>query len=260
MENLNDLYLHSMVHPDVAAAYINGENVPEAILQGEVPDPSVQAHYEPEPGPKPEPTKYTVKVISGGNGTVEVEEVDGIQKGIQKKDTEITVDEGATVKITATPNEGYAFVKWNDGTQDYDTAIVSRIEVNSNLTFTATFEAVTPSKYTVTAVSSDLTMGTVSIPDGTEISGGMSKEVDAGGSVTITATVVAGPYDFDGWTSNDEPIEGDSQIEGESQLVLSDISNDINVVAHFKMGSKKEDLPGTNDDPEGDPEGDPEEK
>lgn len=252
MENLNDLYLHSMVHPDVAAAYINGENVPGAILQGEVPDTSIQAHYEPEPGPKPEPTKYTVKVISGGNGTVEVEEVDGIQK----KGTEITVDEGATVKITATPNEGYTFVKWNDGTQDYDTAIVSGIEVNSNLTFTATFEAVTPSKYTVTAVSSDLTMGTVSIPDGTEIDGGMSIEVDAGGSVTITATAVNNIYyEFLNWTSNNEPIEGGNQ------LVLSDISNDINVVAHFKAKkSREEDLPGTNDDPEGEPEGDPKEK
>lgn len=247
MGNLDNLYLHSMVHPDVAAAYINGENVPEAILQGEVPDTSVQAHYEPEPGPKPEPTKYTVKVISGGNGTVEVEEVDGIQK----KGTEITVDKGATVKITATPNEGYTFVKWNDGTQDYDTAIVSGIEVNDNLTFTATFEAET--KYTVTAVSSDLTMGTVSIPDGTEIDGGMSIEVDAGDSVTITATA-GGAYEFLNWTSNNEPIEGGSQ------LVLSDISNDISVEAHFKEKSKEEDLPSTNDDPEGEPEGDPEEK
>lgn len=250
MENLNDLYLHSMVHPDVAAAYINGENVPEAILQGEVPDTSVQAHYEPEPGPKPEPTKYTVKVISGGNGTVEVEEVDGIQK----KGTEITVDKGATVKITATPNKGYTFVKWNDGSNEYTDNPYIVEEVNSNLTFTATFVAVTPSKYTVTAVSSDLNMGTVSIPDGTTTSGIVSKKVDAGGSVTITATA-GGAYEFLNWTSpNGEHIEGDSQ------LILSDIRNDINVVANFKEKSKEEDLPGTNDDPEGEPEGDPEEK
>lgn len=234
MGNLDDLYLHSMTHPDVAAAFINGMEVPEALLQNEVPDVSVVEHYEPGPGPKPEPTKYTVKVISGGNGTVEVEEVNGIQT----KGTEITVDEGATVKITATANEGYTFVKWNDGTQDYDTAVVDNIEVNSNLTFTATFEAAAPTTYTVTAVSSDPNEGTVSIQDGTEIPGGMSKEVEAGGDVIITATPNE-DYEFLNWTVDEEPI-GDT-----NPLVYENVDDDIEITANFKAVENGEELPGT---------------
>ena len=55
MGNLNDLYLHSMTHPDVAEAFIEGKNVPEALLVNDVPNTSVAGNYTPTPGPGPEP-------------------------------------------------------------------------------------------------------------------------------------------------------------------------------------------------------------
>lgn len=43
---------------------------------------------------------------------------------------------GATATITATPKEGYEFVKWNDG----DTSASRTVTVNADKTYTATFK------------------------------------------------------------------------------------------------------------------------
>ena len=40
MSSLNDFFIHSMVHPDVAAAYLEGKPVPPALLINEVPETS----------------------------------------------------------------------------------------------------------------------------------------------------------------------------------------------------------------------------
>lgn len=47
-----------------------------------------------------------------------------------------TYNHGATATLTATPNDGYKFVKWNDG----NTNNPRTITVTSNATYTATFE------------------------------------------------------------------------------------------------------------------------
>lgn len=125
MENLNELYKHSMTHPIVADAYIKEkEDLPEQILINEVPDTSVQAHMDFNPEP-PAPTKYaiTTEVSPEGSGTV----TGGGE-----------YDENATVTLTATPTEGYAFVKWNDD----DTNSTKEITVTGDVTYTATFEAI----------------------------------------------------------------------------------------------------------------------
>ncbi len=76
----------------------------------------------PEPEP-PAPTQYTLTVSAGEGGSVTTEGG--------------TYDEGTNVTITATPNEGYEFIKWegNDSTNESLT-----ITLNSNQNITATFE------------------------------------------------------------------------------------------------------------------------
>jgi len=110
MENLNDLYKHSMTHPDVAEAYIKGLDVPEAILQNEVPDTSVAASFDPTPDPEPATYTVTVAVADGQDemGEVTVEKVGGTEE----PGTSVTVNAGDSVQIKATTTEGYEFDKW----------------------------------------------------------------------------------------------------------------------------------------------------
>ena len=54
---------------------------------------------------------------------------------------------GGNVTIRATPNDGYRFVRWNDN----DTHAVRTVTVTADITYTATFEALSPvPQYTVT--------------------------------------------------------------------------------------------------------------
>ena len=62
--------------------------------------------------------------------------------------------EGETATLTATPNEGYGFVQWNDGNTDNPRTIT----VTEDATYTATFAVF----HTITVTSADETQGTAS--------------------------------------------------------------------------------------------------
>ncbi len=94
---------------------------------------------------------------------------------------------GSTALLTATPNEGYHFVEWNDG----DTNATRTVTVNGNASYIATF-AVTIQQYTLTVLSANEAMGTVT-------GGGTYNE---GSIVTITARSNAG-YRFVQWSDGD---------------------------------------------------------
>lgn len=83
----------------------------------------------------PTETTYTVKVTCNDNtmGTVTVSPV-------KEK-----YNAGDEITITATPNDGFKFVNWNDTilTASYT------CKVNANMTFTATFAALPQTSYTV---------------------------------------------------------------------------------------------------------------
>ena len=83
------------------------------------PPPSVIATPEPEP---PAPTQYTLTVTAGEGGSVSTEGG--------------TYDEGTEVSITATPAEGYSFLRWSDGQTDQSI----NYTLNSNTSLTAVFE------------------------------------------------------------------------------------------------------------------------
>ena len=90
-----------------------------------------------------------------------------------------TYQEGSTATLTATANRGYKFLNWTVGETTY-TENPLTLTVNSNLSVTANFEALTP--LTVTAVANDEALGTVT----------GSGAYFEGENVTLTATPNAG--------------------------------------------------------------------
>ena len=87
----------------------------------QIPDPET----EPEPEPEPDPVEYTLSVSSTEGGTVSSEGG--------------TYDEGAEVTITATANEGYAFIGW-DGIDSTNETLT--ITLNSNLNIEPIFQLI----------------------------------------------------------------------------------------------------------------------
>ncbi|MCR4812141.1 MAG: leucine-rich repeat protein [Bacteroidales bacterium] len=98
-----------------------------------------------------------------------------------------TYNQGTSVTISATPNSGYRFVRW----QDNNTTNPRTITVTGNATYTAYFEANTPTQYTITVNSANTSMGSAS-------GGGTYNQ---GTSVTISATPNSG-YRFVRWQDN----------------------------------------------------------
>ena len=75
--------------------------------------------------PDPDPVQYTLIASAGEGGTIST---DGG-----------TYDEGTSITIKATPNEGYMFIGW-DGSDETDLEIV--ISINSNISISAIFQEV----------------------------------------------------------------------------------------------------------------------
>ena len=95
------------------------------ILYSCSPEEETQAPTSTVQTPEPEPpalTQYTLEVTSGEGGTVSTEGG--------------TYDEGTEVTITATPAEGFSFVRWSDGQTDQSI----NYTLNSNTSLTAVFE------------------------------------------------------------------------------------------------------------------------
>ncbi|MBP3763154.1 MAG: S8 family serine peptidase [Bacteroidales bacterium] len=122
----------------------------------------------------PAPTQYTLTVTSANPSM-------GTVSGGG------TYVEGSSATLTATPGSGYRFVRWNDN----NTANPRTVTVTANATYTAYFEAIPPTQYTLTVTSADPAMGTV-------LGGGTYVE---GATVTLTANPNSG-YRFVRWNDN----------------------------------------------------------
>ena len=103
-----------------------------------------------------------------------------------------TYDYGTEIQISATANNGYHFVQWNDGNTDNPRTIT----VFEDATYTATFIV---NRYTITVESSNTAMGTVS----------ESGTYDYGTEIQISATANNG-YHFVQW--NDENTDNPRTI------------------------------------------------
>jgi uncharacterized repeat protein (TIGR02543 family) len=104
-----------------------------------------------------------------------------------------TYEKGATAILTAEPTTGYQFVNWTVGEDTY-TANPLEIVVNSDLTVTANFEAIS---YTITANVNKEGYG--------EVTGGGAYDYNT--TATLTANANDG-YEFVNWSngSTDNPL------------------------------------------------------
>lgn len=109
--------------------------------------------------------------------------------------SEVTADCGSQVTITATPKEGYHFVRWNDNNNDNPRIV----EVSADATYTAYFA---PNKYMITFVNWD----------NSEL---YKAEFDYGTTPVYGGAVPTKPadaqytYTFDAWSPTIHTVTGD---------------------------------------------------
>lgn len=184
---------------------------------------------------------YTVNVIAvtdnvqgGKGGTVKIDSGTASDKASK---SDVTV--GETVKLTATPKEGYDFVGWYDSATE-GTQITgenpTNVEIDSvnptNRTIYARFEI---KKYTVTvsAVSEDDDDNTQGnkITYGDESKAQVEVTVKHGDSVTFTAVPADGSgYVFDGWYK-----DKDYKLSDNTTYTVSSVKANQNIYAKFVL-------------------------
>lgn len=131
---------------------------------------------------------HTIKYIAGTGGTI----VGNATQNI----TSETISDGSSTTyspqpstVTATPNSGYRFVKWSD---NKTTAARKEAEVQADVTFTATFEAIQVETVTLTYTAG---------ANG-KITGTTPQTINKGASGTaVTATPNTG-YAFEKWSDD----------------------------------------------------------
>lgn len=188
---------------------------------------------------------YTVKVfaVTDDNennhkgGTVQINS-DVASTNATKNDVTI----GETVKLTATPKEGYDFVGWYDSATE-GTQITgenpANVEIDSvnptDRTFYARFEI---KKYTVTASAvsedDDDNIQGNKITYGDESKAQVQVIVNHGGSVTFTAVPVEGSgYVFDGWYS--DKACSSNKLSDNTTYPVRSVKADQNIYAKFVL-------------------------
>ena len=143
---------------------------------------------------------YTVTV----NYDATMGQVNGIPEG--------EVLEGTSVTLTAVPNDGFRFVSWNTG----ETTPAITFVVTEDVTYTATFEAIPVTYYTLTVNTNNASMG--------HVDGAPEGPVAAGTQVTLTAVANEG-YKLVNWST------------GETTATITvTVNSDMTVTANFAVG------------------------
>ena len=128
-----------------------------------------------------------------------------------------TYAEGTIATLTATPNDGYKFVSWSDG----NTNNPRQVTVTENATYIANFAANNASNYTITVLSSNNAMGSVS-------GNGSYAE---GTVITLIATPNNG-YKFVSWSDGNTQNPRQITITGNATYIATFIqSNGTDAIA-----------------------------
>ena len=117
---------------------------------------------------------FTLTYVAGDHGTIEGDATQTVEAG------------GSGTPVTAKANDGYRFVKWDDGKTDNPRTDAN---VTESKTYTAEFEQIPPTRYTLTYVAGD---------HGT-IEGDATQTVEAGGSGTPVTAKANDGYRFVKW-------------------------------------------------------------
>ena len=155
---------------------------------------------------------YTLTITTSEGGTVSTEGGE--------------YQEGTEVEITATPDEGYKFIGWEESASVSETLIIT---LDSNQTYQALFELIPPVQYTLTLTASE--GGTVSSEGGI---------YDEGTEVTITATPSEG-YLFVRW----------DEVDISTSSLTIKVSSNISLTAIFSAVSNESNNSNLTDENEG---------
>ncbi len=153
---------------------LNGEEVgtSSTLTVKATADAEYVAHFEERDEPVT-PVNVTIKAESTTGGTAVVNGA-----------TEVTVTQGTTISLTATPDEGYMFVEWRCGTDVVSTSAFFSTTAQSDKVYTAIFEE---KKGTVT-IEVKGSGGYAYVGSGTD----RKVEVEKGSTVFIRATALEG--------------------------------------------------------------------
>ena len=151
----------------------------------------------------------TQTAIPGQNYTITVQSANPTMGSVTGGGT---FTAGTTTTISATANAGYHFTMWNDG----NTSNPRTITVTGNATYIANFESDAPTQYTITVLSSNETMGTVS-------GGGVYNE---GTTVTISASANNG-YHFTQWQDGNTNATRTITVTGNATYIANFEANPV---------------------------------
>ena len=172
---------------------------------------------------------YNIAVTNDGNGTASASATSGIK--------------GTNITLTATPNEGYKFAKWEVVSggitlADASSATTTFTIGTSNIEVKATFEEIPPTVYSVTVSNDGNGTATASVTSGIE-----------GTEVTVTATPNEG-YKFAGW----EVVSGGVTLADAASATTTFVIGTENVEIKANFEEIKEPEPEDPEPKEPDPE------
>ena len=127
--------------------------------------------------------------------------------------------------ISAIPNKGYVFVNWTKGNEvistepEYSVPVITDVNALVDVEYVAHFAEESENVYSVSAVVDPFTAGFISFS---------KKEVEHGGSITLTASVNEG-YAFVNWTLDGEVVGS------ELELTVNNVTKDLRYVANYRV-------------------------
>jgi len=173
------------------------------------------------------PTTYTLSIKASGNGTVSYG-----NNSVKGKTSTFIVNEGTSVTITLTPDDGYRVKSLTVNNTDVTASIYDNqytiSSISANTTVEAEFEAIPPTTYTLSIKATG--NGSVSYGDNSVKGKTSTFTVNKGISVTITLTPNDG-YRVKSLTVNSTDVT--SSISN-NQYTISSISANTTVEAEFE--------------------------
>ena len=172
------------------------------------------------------PTHNISFSVEGGNGTLKAKS-DGIP---ETEASPINVEEGKTVTFTAKANDGYRVKGWtldNSPITEAGTNTEYKLKVSKPATVSVSFEAIPPTKYTVTLNQAEGGTATA-LPEIPE-----DKQVLKDTEITFTATANAG-YKIGKWTVTGSVLEAGTGADG-SETAKVKITADTQVSVSFEL-------------------------
>ena len=163
--------------------------------------------------------KFTFELVETVNVTLVCDSTMGTVTGGGE------VGKNVETTVVATPNLGYSFVAWLDGTDTVSTQAEYKFVAKEDITLTAVFQKEEPVKFTLAV--NDATKGTINISDSTIVMG--ENTVAYGTKLTLTAVPVEGAT-FMGWYTGETMYNASATIEVAVTADLSLVANFMNVL------------------------------